>query len=430
MNPAERAKAAERWDSLLREGTLPYWYRTTMSPAGGYQLFDRGKAPDIRRQSWRGMITSLFSARKNNRRVAALRGLISQARILWVFSRAHCLGYSDPGQDYLQAADHGYSYFVESLLDREHGGFYWKADTNCGVTEPRKFLVGQAFAIFALVEYHRASRLFDPLHHALSVYQVVQEKLHDPIHRGWLEQAEPDWKLLTGVGLSLPHTPGLIGFKSADAHLHWFEALAELYAVTNDSSIRNSLIEVLELLKTTFFSPDAYKCCEYRWPDWEWIDDARYQGFDYGHLVEFAWLMLHAENILELPLSWDHFNRLLSYCLKYGFDHDRGGFYFRGLANQPAFDTDKIWWAQAEGLAALTDAATQPSAREDAAALDLLVSWIFNYQIRSDDGIWIWSTDSAGHPKNFTKAAEWKAAYHEFRAITKFIHGFAPSLAT
>ena len=115
--------------------------------------------------------------------------------------------------------------------------------------------------------------------------------------------------------------------------------------------------------------------------------------------------------------------------MKYGFDHERGGFYFRGFANQPAFDTDKIWWAQAEGLSALTEAVIRSDVSEHDETLDLLVNWIFNYQIRSDDGIWIWSTDAAGRPKNFTKAAEWKAAYHEFRAITKFVHSFAPSIA-
>jgi len=39
--------------------------------------------------------------------------------------------------------------------------------------------------------------------------------------------------------------------------------------------------------------------------------------------------------------------------------------------------------------------------------------------------IWL-ATDAEGRPQNVKKAGESKAAYHEVRAITKFVHSFAP----
>jgi mannose/cellobiose epimerase-like protein (N-acyl-D-glucosamine 2-epimerase family) len=83
-----------------------------------------------------------------------------------------------------------------------------------------------------------------------------------------------------------------------------------------------------------------------------------------------------------------------------------------------------MWWVQAEGLSALTDAVAHTD--EYNTALSQLVDWILSNQIRSDDGVWIASTNAAGEPENLKKAGEWKAAYHEVRAITKFIQVFAP----
>ena len=145
-------------------------------------------------------------------------------------------------------------------------------------------------------------------------------------------------------------------------------------------------------------------------------------------MIEFAWLLLHAQQSLGLPRDWDHFESLLRHSLRYGFDHDRGGFYFRGKPNEPACDTTKFWWVQAEGLSALTDAVAQFDSDEYNDALTQLVNWILNYQIRSDDGVWIASTDAEARPQNMKKAGEWKAAYHEVRAITKFVHTFAPQV--
>ena len=162
---------------------------------------------------------------KDHSQNESLRGLVSQARLLWVFSHAHILGYSTPQHDYLKAAAHGYSYLIETMLDRQYGGFYWKTDVNRGVIEPHKILYGQSMAIYALVEYHRASGLSDPLEYACSIYETVQQRFHDKTHRGWIEHCERDFTPLTCTGERLPGMPDIVGFKSGDAHLHWMEAL-------------------------------------------------------------------------------------------------------------------------------------------------------------------------------------------------------------
>lgn len=412
-NFQERSKVALDWDALLRNRMLPYWHKT-VDCRGGYRVYDPGD------RSWRAQIKSMIKGDQNE----SVRGLVSQSRLLWVFSHAHLLGYSTPQHDYLKSAAHGYSYLIETMLDAQYGGCYWKADVNRGVIESQKILYGQAMAIYALVEYHRASGRSEPLEYASSIYETVQQRLHDEIHGGWIEHCDSDFTPLTCTGERLPGMPDIVGLKSGDALLHWMEALTELYAESHNASVRDSLVEAIELLCSKFYPRDVSASCEYRLSNWKTVDEL--SGVSHGHMIEFAWLLLHAQQTLGLPRDWNHFESLLKHSLRHGFDRERGGFYFRGKPNETAYDTTKFWWVQAEGLSALTDAAAHSD--EYNGPLTQLVDWILNYQIRSDDGVWIVSTDAAGQPQNVKKAGEWKAAYHEVRAITKFVHAFAPTL--
>lgn len=413
-----RLKALE-WDALLRNRMLPYWHNTTVDSRGGYRVYDPGE------RSWRAHIRSWIKS-KDDTHNESMRGVISQARLLWVFSHAHLLGYSTSQYDYLKAANHGYTYLIETMLDREYGGFYWKTDINRGILEPNKILYGQSMAIYALVEYHRASGLSDALDHARSAHDTVRQRFHDRSFRGWVEHCERDFKPLMCMGERLPGMPDIVGFKSGDALLHWMEALTELFSETKDTSVRESLVEAIDLLCTRFYPPNVSESCEYRLPDWQAVANDQLANLSHGHMIEFAWLLLHAQKALGMPRDWDYFESLLRHSLRYGFDHERGGFYFRGKPYEPACDTTKFWWVQAEGLSALTDAAAHFDSDEYHRALTQLVNWILNYQIRSDDGVWIVSTDAEGRPQNVKKAGEWKAAYHEVRAITRFVQAFAP----
>ena len=410
---------ALQWNALLKDRMLPYWLKT-VSSRGGYQVYDPGD------RSWRAQIKCIIKGDNNRGPNESLRGVVSQSRLLWVFSHAHVLGYSTPQYDYLKAAAHGYGYLIDTMLDREYGGFYWKTDVNRGVIEPQKLLYGQSIAIYALVEYHRASGLSEPLETACSIFETVQQRFHDETHGGWIEHCERDFTPLSCTGERLPGMPDIVGFISGDANLHWMEALTELYAEVKDASMRNSLVETIELLCTKFYPPDVSTSCEYRLPNRQAVADDELTNVSHGHMIEFAWLLLHAQQTLGTSRDWDHFESLVRHTLGYGFDHQRGGLYFRGKPHEPAYDTTKFWWVQAEGLSALTDALAHFASDEYAEPLTQLVNWILTYQIRSNDGVWIVSTDAAGRPQNVKKAGEWKAAYHEVRAITKFVHSFAP----
>jgi mannose/cellobiose epimerase-like protein (N-acyl-D-glucosamine 2-epimerase family) len=160
--------------------------------------------------------------------------------------------------------------------------------------------------------------------------------------------------------------------------------------------------------------------------DWQPVTAVESAGLSYGHNVEFAWLMIRGQQVLGQSPAWAHFDAHLNHALKCGYDHARGGLYSRGVGDQPANNTDKVWWVQAEMLAALTDGLKHKDNAAFSEALDQLLSFIVKYQADSADGIWLDTVAADGTPKVTGKAHNWKANYHDVRAILKFIETFDP----
>jgi mannobiose 2-epimerase len=407
--PARAAEAslgrlAERFREQLVERILPYWYDTAQDrERGGYLLADdlqgRGEARE--------------------------KQLVTQSRMVWGFAHAHLHGFRDGRRDYLGAAEQGYHFLLDHFRDRQNGGYYWKTDLAGRLLNDCKFLYGEAFVVYALVEYYRASGDGQALQHALELYEAVERFLHDREHGGWMEHADHDWRWLA---------PGdrrneveVVGYKSANAHLHWMEALAELYEASRDPAVRRSLEEAVRLNRRYFYPRAPGRSSFHRQPDWKPVTDPQSAGLSYGHNVEFAWLMVRAQQVLGRRPAWRHFRAHVDHALRYGYDHARGGLFYRGADDQPASDTDKVWWAEAELLAALTDALRHRPDPAYERALIQQIAFLGQYQTDPRDGVWLDTVAADGRPKRSAKAHNWKANYHDVRAMVKFIEAFAPT---
>jgi mannobiose 2-epimerase len=331
-------------------------------------------------------------------------------------------GYVGEKRNYLKAAEHGYKFLLDHFLDKRNGGYFWTTDLSGKVLNDRKILYGESFVIYALVEYYRASNDKESLRRAIDLYHEVQQRAHDPKNGGWFEHFTRDW-----TPILKPDPQAIVevaGYKSANTHLHLMEALTELYEVTLDEDIKRALEESLRLNATYFYPKDAGKSCFHRQPDWKEVTDPKSAGLSYGHNVEFAWLMIRAQKVLGAPLAWDHFYAHLDHAMKYGYDQEHGGLYSRGADDKPATDTDKVWWVQAEMLAALTDGFSHRPNAAYSRAMSRLLDFITDYQADPADGVWFDTLDAAGKPKIRAKAHSWKANYHDVRAMLKFIDAF------
>jgi cellobiose epimerase len=401
---------AKEYRAQLVLKILPYWLETIDPSHGGFLLSDdaiRGRSAPKEKQ------------------------LATQMRMVWAFSHAHLHGLDNEGQC-LKAADNGYRFLTEQFLDHENDGYFWKTDINGKTINDRKILYGQSFVIYALVEYHRATKREEPLCRAMELYRLLQDRTHDQKNRGWIEHFTADWEPVGG-GDSLAEVER-IGYKSANTHLHLQESLIELYDATGEASVKQSLEEVLEINKHYFYPENpAYSRLHYNL-DWTEVADASRTMLSYGHNVEFAHLMIRTENILGRTEDWPHFYAQINHALKFGYDHWRGGLYYKGVDDRPAYDTTKVWWPQAEMMSALTEALVHEENSEHRRALNQLVHFVNEFLTDKRDGVWLNAVTKQGKPTSIrfihgqspgtTKAHSWKDNYHEVRALVKFTEAF------
>jgi mannobiose 2-epimerase len=412
--------AIRRHARLVRERlpatTLPYWLAASRDDdMGGFLLPD-----DVVRGLVRRVGRTLVHARRAP--PTDHKQLVTQARLVWVFAHAHRQGHGT-GDEYLTAARRGHRFLVDHFLDREHGGYRWLTDRSGAPLDDTKYLYGQAFVIYAFVELARASGEPDPLDDALATFRTVEDRLHDREHGGWCEQATGDWRALPAQQVRAEMS--FVGRKSADGVLHWMEATTELYCDTLDAGVHRSLTEALRMLRAHLFVADPDRMQERCRADWT-VDADTDLRMSYGHNVEFAWMMLRAQDALGVPRDWDRFHAYVEHTLRRGFDHRRGGAYAWGRGAGPAEHRDKVWWVQCELIGALTVALAESDDERYAVALAQTLSFVERHMTDPRDGVLFETVREDGRTRRPRKSGDWKAGYHEVRAATTLVEAFAP----
>lgn len=392
-------------DLQLRHQVLPYWYDTCLDhERGGYLLADHASA-------------SLVAVEKQ---------LVAQTRMIWAFSHAHRKGLRSHRRNYLEAARQGYEFVSSQMKDTKNGGYFWTVDLEGKPINSYKIIYGHAFVLYGFVEYYRASGEDQALAEAMALFELLEARVKDDTYGGWIEHFTADW-----TSVLHPSDQAVVevaGYKSANTHLHLMEAFSELYDVTRDPRVRVALEESLTINREYFYPREASAACFHRKRDWGVVEDGASQGLSYGHNVEFAWLMVRAQRFLGENLDWPHFYAHLDHGLEFGFDFLQGGMYDRGFDTDPAHRRNKVWWVQAEILAALSDALAMGPRQADryGLALSRLLGFLQDRQVDDRDGIWLWEIGDDGRVASDVKANSWKTAYHDVRAVIKFLEAFHP----
>ncbi|HYD54712.1 MAG TPA: AGE family epimerase/isomerase, partial [Gemmatimonadaceae bacterium] len=211
---------AEMRAELVR-GILPYWMTS---------------AVDERRGGFIGAITEA-----EERQPDAPKGGILAARILWTFAAAYRVLGDARYRDMARVA---FEQLRARFLDAEHGGLHWMLHADGAVADDRKHVYAQAFAIYGLAEYARATGDLDARHEAIALFRLVELKARDLHHGGYVEAFARDWTPLDDVrlGETDPDYP-----KSTNTHLHVLEAYANLYRAWQHPSVRDSLAALLHV---------------------------------------------------------------------------------------------------------------------------------------------------------------------------------------
>ncbi|OHB59917.1 MAG: N-acylglucosamine 2-epimerase [Planctomycetes bacterium GWF2_42_9] len=359
------------------------------------------------------------------------KSLIAQTRTVYTMSSAHRAGYGNGLC--AEFAKHGADFLIDKMWDNDYGGFYWTVDRKGNVQIDKKILYGFSFAIYALSEYTLATGDKRGIEYAEKTFDLIQKYCADTMFGGYFEMFDRNWNLCS---------PGSGGGdrKTLDAHMHLMEAFTTLYECSRNSLHKRKLKEVIDILTKHILHPQYATGIPQLGPDWQIAPQIKFDivwGWDrfaatgkkvhvddntsYGHNVEFAWLLLHALDILDESChAYESIIRKqIDHTVKAGIDYEFGGVYVEGPHDgSEAYDKEKEFWQQAETLIGLLDGCILFGKEKYWTAYQKVHRFVFDKMINHKVGEWWPLLSRDGNEKIWTHLSHsWKVNYHTVRSM-------------
>jgi len=369
--------------------------------------------------------------------------LVSQARHVWTTAEAAKFFKDD---SYQKMAEHGFRFLRDKMWDKKNGGFFMLRNRQ-GESIQRaygddKSAYGNAFAIYALATYYAMSGDTSALNLAQRTFFWLEQHSHDPTYKGYFDLMKQNgsWYSKTDSKLNPRRLIGA-GLKDQNSSIHLLEAFTELYRVWPDSLLRERLLEMLTLIRDTITTEKGYLTLflERDWTPVSFRDSSDVERranyfldhISFGHDVETAYLMLEASHALGInsdPKTLTIAKKMVDHALAKGWDDENGGFYYQGyyFDNSDSItiiNEAKTWWVQDEGLnALLLMAKLFPNEKKYEDAFKKQWEYMKKYLIDHEHGGWYMEgLDNSPDKQQAPKAYDWKANYHDFRALMNCI---------
>jgi mannose 2-epimerase len=361
------------------------------------------------------------------------KSLIAQSRCLYSLSSAHRSGYGN-GQ-FAELAKHGADFMIEKMWDREFGGFYWMMDRKGNVKIDQKIVYGLSFAIYSLSEYTLATGDQRGIDYAGRVFDLIQKYCVDSMYGGYWEMFHRDWTL-KGSGSQGGDR------KTLDVHMHLMEAFTTLYECTGKDVHRRKLLEDIDLLIHRIIHPVYKTGIPQFFKDWSVAPQIKFDiiwGWDrfsedgqkgnatdntcYGHNAEFAWLLIHALEILKVDKAGysDLLRIILDHTVNNGIDYEFGGVYVEGPHSGGVYDREKEFWQQAEVLIGMLDGVLMFGDEKYFEAYKNVHRFVLDKMVNKGVGEWYPLLTRKGDPIWTHMSHSWKINYHTVRSMVQSI---------
>jgi mannose/cellobiose epimerase-like protein (N-acyl-D-glucosamine 2-epimerase family) len=362
------------------------------------------------------------------------KSMLGQARSIYSFASAYRNGYG--GEETAALARCGVDFMLEKMWDETYGGFYWMTDRAGKVKIDEKILYGHSFAMYSLSEYALATGDLRGLEYAEKVFDLIQKYCVDTHYGGYFEMFHRNWRL---------KGPGAAGGdrKTLDIHMHLMEAFTSLYECSGKEIHRRKLLEIIDLLVDKILHPVYKTGIPQFYADWKVAPQIKFDviwGWDrfsedgvkgqaedntsYGHNVEFAWLLMRALQILDIPIAAfsDIILKQLEHALEDGIDMEYGGVFVEGSHAGGVYDREKEFWQNAEMLIGLTQACLVFDEEKFWPVYKNVHRFVFDKIINHHVGEWWPLLTRQGEPIWTHMSHNWKINYHTIRSMIETIN--------
>jgi mannobiose 2-epimerase len=347
--------------------------------------------------------------------VDAPKGSVLNGRILWTFAAAYNLTEKT---EYFIIAERAFKYFIRYFIDKDFGGVYWTVDYKGSPLDTKKQIYAQAFGVYGLSEFYRASKNEKALEAAINIYNDIVRYSYDEKNGGYIEALTRDWKEIGDLRLSAKDANEK---KSMNTHLHVLEAFVNLYRISSTEQLKVQLQDLIRLFAEHIVSKQTNHLVLFFDDEW----NERSKVISYGHDIEAAWLVQEAAEIIDDKLLLSKLKERsldLTIAVTEGLDED-GGLWYEYDPVQNHLIKQKHSWPQAEAMIGFFNA--WQNTGEEKYLRQSLKSWEFvkNHMHDKNCGEWYWGVNEGYSPmKQEDKVGIWKCPYHNSRACIEIIN--------
>ncbi len=365
----------------LFESVLPFWASHAIDPDGGINTCIRDDGRVINRDKW----------------------LWSQWRAVWVFSRL----YNEFGRDpkWLNYARHIYEFSLRHGWDDDHGG--WRLCVGHDGEELRscESIYVDAFAIYGLVEFARATGDHEPLIHAERTADAVISRLDQP------HDQIPHFPYAVPKGTRVHGIPMMFSLV--------FRELTQLLDHARYDQMSQSLSrEVM----TKFYRPDRDAVLERIAIDGNEFPSPVGTTVVPGHVIESMWFQIHIARDRGDQDTIAQACHNIRRHLELGWDPRHGGLF---LAIDIEGSTDiawdyadtKLWWPQTEAIYATLLAYELTGEQWCLDWHERIHNYSFSHYPVIGAGEWTQKLDRVGNQISDTVALPVKDPFHLPRAL-------------
>lgn len=373
----------------LAGNILPFWIKHSIDPVNG---------------GFYGAVTNDLQVQNDVPRSAILCG-----RILWTFSAAHrILG----GEEYLKVARHAFDYLTGVFWDPEYGGLFFDVNVKGQPVFDRKHHYAQAFGLYGLSEYYRATRDPQSLKLAQSLFELLEKHAFDPAHGGYIEGSSRKWESLADMRLS---AIDLDCRKSMNTNLHILEAYTNLLRVWDEPRLRARHKALIETFLARMIDPATNHFKLFFDDEWNSLSEI----FSYGHDIEGSWLLWEAAEVQgDEALSGllrPAVAAMAEAVFREALEKD-GSLVYEGSPHG-LVNAGKAWWVQAEGMVGFYNMFQLTGRAEYADAAHRLWQYIQEHHVDREHGDWFKQLSRGGTPDlDHYKIGPWDCPYHSSRS--------------